>query len=101
MFDEISRHMPFGQRLLFANAWLFEPVIVSHSVMSTFANAMVRTTTAPTMLSASIKSNVLPIEAVATVNFRIHPRDSVDSVIQHVSDLLASEDIEVRPRRRH
>ena len=50
------------------------------------------------MLSVSIKSNELPIEAVATVNFRIHPRDSVDSVIQHVSNLLVSEDIEVRPR---
>ena len=98
MFDDISRHMPFGQRLLFANAWLFEPVIVSALSNVTFANAMVRTTTAPTMLSGSIKSNVLPIEAVATVNFRIHPRDSVDSVIQHVSNLLASEDIEVRPR---
>ena len=96
MFDDISRHMPFGQRLLFANAWLFEPVIVSALSNVTFANAMVRTTTAPTMLSGSI--NVLPIEAVATVNFRIHPRDSVDSVIEHVSDLLASEDIEVRPR---
>ena len=82
MFDDISRHMPFGQRLLFANAWLFEPLIVSALSNVTFANAMVRTTTAPTMLSGSIKSNVLPIETV--VNFRIHPRDTVDSVIQRI-----------------
>jgi len=45
-----------------------------------------------------VKTNVLPIEAIATVNFRIHPRDSVESVTTYVSDLLASDDIEIRPR---
>ena len=98
MFDEISRHMPFGQRLLFANTWLFSGVIDSVLSEVTFANAMLRTTTAPTMLSGSVKTNVLPIEAIATVNFRIHPRDSVESVTAYVSDLLASDDLEIRPR---
>jgi carboxypeptidase PM20D1 len=98
MFEEISRHMPFGQRLLFANSWLFSGILDSVLSQITFANAMLRTTTAPTMLSGSVKTNVLPIEAIATVNFRIHPRDSVESVTAYVSDLLASDDIEIRPR---
>ncbi|MEL0093534.1 MAG: M20 family peptidase [Pseudomonadales bacterium] len=98
MFEEISRHMPFGQRLLFANSWLFSGILDSVLSQVTFANAMLRTTTAPTMLSGSVKTNVLPIEAIATVNFRIHPRDSVESVTAYVSDLLASDDIEIRPR---
>ncbi len=98
MFEEISRHMPFGQRLLFANSWLFSGLLDSVLSQVTFANAMLRTTTAPTMLSGSVKTNVLPIEAIATVNFRIHPRDSVESVTAYVSDLLASDDIEIRPR---
>jgi carboxypeptidase PM20D1 len=98
MFEEISRHMPFGQRLLFANSWLFSGLLDSVLSQVTFANAMLRTTTAPTMLSGSVKTNVLPIEAIATVNFRIHPRDSAESVTAYVSDLLASDDIEIRPR---
>jgi len=40
----------------------------------------------------------LPIEAVATVNFRIHPRDSVDSVEAYVSSLVSSDSVAVRNR---
>jgi carboxypeptidase PM20D1 len=69
--------MPFLTRALFANQWLFGPVIDEQFSSSPTTNAMLRTTTAPTMLSGSVKTNILPIEAVATVNFRIHPRDSM------------------------
>ena len=48
------------------------------------------------MLSASIKTNVLPIEAVGVVNFRIHPRNSVDDVFDHVRGLVESDDVEIR-----
>ncbi|MCB1685163.1 MAG: M20/M25/M40 family metallo-hydrolase, partial [Pseudomonadales bacterium] len=53
------------------------------------------TTTAPTMLRASPKVNVLPIEAVATVNFRVHPRDSVEDVINHVKAVVENEFVTV------
>lgn len=59
------------------------------------ANAMLRTTTAPTMLSGSEKSNVLPIEAKAKVNFRIHPRDSVESIIAYVNAVIDDPRIEI------
>ncbi|MCZ6458925.1 MAG: M20/M25/M40 family metallo-hydrolase, partial [Gammaproteobacteria bacterium] len=61
-----------------------------------FSNAMLRTTTAPTMLAGSVKVNVLPIEAVATVNFRVHPRDTPQSVVDHVKTVVAGDSIEVR-----
>src|SRR5690606_24236175 len=96
MFDVISRHMPFTMRMLFANRWLFGSVLEKRLSQAPVTNAMLRTTTAPTMLSASIKSNVLPIEAVATVNFRIHPRDSVESVIEHVRSVVETHQVEVR-----
>jgi carboxypeptidase PM20D1 len=98
MFDTLSRYMPFGPRLLFANRWLFEPLLERQLGNSAFGNAMLRTTTAPTMLSGSPKSNVLPIEATATVNFRLHPRDSVDSVTEFVKRWIASDQVDVRPR---
>jgi carboxypeptidase PM20D1 len=59
-------------------------------------NAMIRTTTAPTMLNGSIKSNVLPIEATALINFRLHPRDSIEGVTEHVRNAVESEQVEVR-----
>lgn len=97
MFDTASRYMPFGSRLFFANRWLFGPVVEAQLSSETFGNAMLRTTTAPTMLSGSIKTNVLPIEAIATVNFRLHPRDSVESLVKYVESVVAVDNIEVRP----
>jgi carboxypeptidase PM20D1 len=96
MFDTASRYMPFGYRLLFANRWLFGGLIDRQLTAVPFGNAMLRTTTAPTMLQASPKVNVLPIEAVATVNFRLHPRDSVEGVIAHVKKVVENEHITVR-----
>jgi carboxypeptidase PM20D1 len=98
MFDRISRHMPFVPRVFFANQWLFGGLIDNQLSGAPTTNAMLRTTTAPTMLSGSVKTNVLPIEAVATVNFRIHPRDSMDSIESYVADLVASDSISVHRR---
>ena len=96
MFDEVSKHMPFSYRFLFANRWLFGGIIESQMSSSPVINAMIRTTTAPTMLNGSIKSNVLPIEASALINFRLHPRDTIESVTDHVRRVVDSEDVEVR-----
>jgi len=40
------------------------------------------------MLQASEKQNVLPTQAKATVNFRIIPGDSVQSVVDHVRTVV-------------
>ena len=96
MFDEMSKHMPFVYKIAFANRWLFGGVIDSYLSQVPATNAMLRTTTAPTMLSASVKSNVLPIEAIALVNFRIHPQNSVEDVFDHVRGLVESDNVEVR-----
>ncbi len=96
MFDTASRYMPFGYRVLFANRWLFGGLVERQLASVTFSNAMLRTTTAPTMLSGSPKVNELPIEAVATVNFRLHPRDTVEGVVEHVRSVVANDAVEVR-----
>ena len=96
MFDTASRYMPFTSRMFFANRWLFQSAVEEQVSSSTFGNAMLRTTTAPTMLSGSVKINVLPIEATVAVNFRVHPRDSVEDIVNHVRSVVASENVEVR-----
>ena len=98
-FAALARYMPFDKRLLFANPWLFGPLIESALAKSPVTNAAMRTTTAPTMLSGSVKENVLPIEATATVNFRLHPRDAPDAVVAHVKKAIADERVSITVRR--
>lgn len=94
-FDAIAPRMDFLARMMFANRWLFGPLVEAQLEALPFANAMMRTTIAPTMLSGSPKVNVLPVEAVATVNFRVHPRDTVEDVIDHVRALVADDHVRV------
>jgi len=80
----LGPEMPFGQRAVLANLWLFGPLIERTMGDSPQTNAAIRTTTAPTIFAAGIKENVLPASARAVVNFRILPGDSVQSVVEHV-----------------
>jgi carboxypeptidase PM20D1 len=84
LFDFMGPEMPFGMRLVFANLWLFEPLVVRQLSAQPSTNAAVRTTTAATMFEGSVKDNVLPARARAVVNFRILPGDSVEGVLEHV-----------------
>lgn len=88
LFDAIGREMPFGMRMLFANRWLFDPVIEWKMGSVPRSNATIRTTTAVTMLQGSPKDNVLPSRAKAAVNFRILPGDDIASVTSHVKRVI-------------
>lgn len=89
MIEAVAADLPFVTKLAFANQWLLSSVITGQVSGDASANAIVRTTTAPTMLTGSIKDNVLPQRASAVVNFRVHPNDTVASVTQHVKDVTA------------
>ena len=96
MFGGIAHHSSsFMSRMLFANTWLFGGLLESVLSQSPAGNAMMRTTTAATMFSGSEKANVLPIEATATVNFRLHPRDSEDDVVDHARRVIDDDRIEI------
>ncbi|WP_337843190.1 M20 family peptidase [Rheinheimera sp.] len=98
-YQRLAPAMGFTQRLLVANSWLFGPLIEAELAKMPAGNAMLRTTYAPTMLSGSVKSNVLPIEARATVNLRIHPRDTVEAVIAHLERVIADPRIRLVAER--
>lgn len=96
MLDELAAEMPFFTRMAMANTWLFGGMVKDTLEASPETNATIRTTIAPTMLKGSPKENALPIEATATINFRVHPRDSVEKVIAHVEDAIDDDRIEIR-----
>lgn len=95
LLGRLAPYLGFGDRLAAANPWLFGPFIERRMADDRTTNALVRTTTAPTMFNAGIKDNVLPVEARATVNFRLLPGDSIASVEQHVRDVIADPGVEV------
>ena len=84
MFERLAPQLGFGARLAVANRWLLEGVLIEQIARTRVGNALIRTTTAPTMFSRGTKDNVLQARAWAVVNFRILPGDSVASVREHV-----------------
>jgi carboxypeptidase PM20D1 len=97
MFAVIAPELPFSQRLPLSNLWLFRPVVEAMLGKGAASNAMMRSTTAMTILKAGNKFNVLPGQAEAVVNFRLLPGDSSDTVIAHVRQVIADERIELKP----
>ena len=84
MFDTLAPEMGGFSRVALSNLWLFGPLVQRQLEGAGSTNAMLRTTTALTIVNAGNKDNVLPGRAEATVNFRILPGDTRDGVMQHV-----------------
>lgn len=89
--------LPFYQRMLFANTWLFGGILKTQLEKSNVMNASIRTTTAPTIFNAGVKDNVLPSKAEAVVNFRILPGDDLRSVYEMVLERIGDERVKVKP----
>jgi carboxypeptidase PM20D1 len=94
--DYIGPEMPFSSRLAFANRWLLKAIIIKKYEASNAGNAIVRTTTAPTLFRSGTKDNVLPGYASATVNFRIIPGETVDGVLDHIRKTIKDDRVKVR-----
>jgi carboxypeptidase PM20D1 len=95
MFETIAPEMGGFQRVALSNLWLFGPVVQSQLEKGASTNAMLRTTTALTIVNAGNKDNVIPGEAQSTVNFRLLPGDTVNSVMEHVKAKAGSDRFEL------
>ena len=82
MFRRMAPNMTFGMRVIFANLWLFEGLLLRLlPVISPAAAAMTRTTIAFTTAKGADGLNVLPQEAYVTANMRfIHHQPNKDSI---------------------
>jgi len=95
MFEYAAPEMGMPMRMVFSNMWLFEPVVKSILDSKNSTRASMGTTTAVTMMQGSPKDNVLPKLATASINFRLHPRDSRERVLEHVRRVIDDERVEV------
>jgi carboxypeptidase PM20D1 len=96
MLETIAPELPWPQRLALSNLWLTEPLVVRELASRFETSPSVRTTTAPTILQAGVKENVVPSEARAVVNFRILPGESIAQVIDRVRRVIDEPRIEVK-----
>lgn len=95
MIGFVGPELPFFQKVVFANARLFEKIIIGSYTRSPIGNAMMRTTAVPTIVKAGIKENVIPGKASAVVNFRLLPGDSINWVIRQVNRTINDSRIRI------
>lgn len=95
-FDFLAPEMPLAARAVFANRWLTRPALRYALSRRAVTEAAIRTTTAPTVLRAGQKDNVVPTRAHAVVNFRLLPGDTVADVEAHVRGVLSGLPVTVR-----
>ena len=97
MFATLAPEMSGFGRFALSNLWLFGPIVQAQLERSASTNAMLRTTTALTVVHAGNQFNVLPGVAEATVNYRIVPGDTGAKVLEHVRSTVDNERIELKP----
>lgn len=96
MLERLTPEMGFGARLALANRWILDPLVVRGLTRHPASNAMVRTTTAPTIFAAGSADNVLAAQARAVVNFRVLPGDTLADVEAHIRRVVDDADIAVK-----
>ncbi|MAJ86663.1 MAG: M20/M25/M40 family metallo-hydrolase [Cellvibrionales bacterium TMED148] len=93
--EYLAPELSLPMRIVLSNLWLFEPIVVWILDREPSTSAMVRTTTAITMVRAGVKDNVLPSLADAVVNFRILPGDNAEGVKQRVENIIDDDRLTV------
>ncbi len=94
-FEYVGVSTPFTIRMAMSNLWLFRPLVENMMLANPSSAASIRTTTAATMLKGSSKSNILPTQATAVVNFRILPGDNIEYIKQRITDIVDDPRVEI------
>ena len=97
MMSFVGAELPFMDRLMLANTWLFGGAVKRKLSQNPSTDANTRTTIAPTILRAGSAENVLPATAEALINLRIFPGETVRETYERIYDLVADQTLEVLP----
>jgi len=96
MFDTLGRRSTFVFRMIFANLWLFKPVLdMLTRKTGGELNAIMRTTVAFTQMSGSKQPNVIPPTASMVSNIRLNPLDTVESAEAYLKKIIKNDDVKL------
>lgn len=96
MFEIFASYSDWPMKLIYANFWLFKPFIGFVFSQNPTLNALIRTTTAVTMIEGGTKENVLPDSASAIINHRLHQAQSIEDVIEFDRRLINDPTVEIK-----
>lgn len=92
MMRALAPELSLTNRAALANEWLAGPLLRQRLAGDPTAQALLGTTVAPTMIEGGIRPNVLPAEATAMINFRLHPRDTSADILRRARQAVADLD---------
>ena len=95
MFRELGKYMPGINGFIAMHPGFFSGILEKQLSAYPITNSLIQTTIAPTMMSSGIKENMMPTSARMTVNFRILPGETVQSVITRVKWIIHDKRISV------
>ena len=93
--DFLAYEMPMPSKLVFANRWLFNGLILSIYAKTPAGNALIRTTGVTTVMNAGLQDNVIPTKVSAKINFRILPGQSAADVIARVKEIIKDDRVQI------
>lgn len=94
-FAYLGYYTGLETRLPMSNLWLLSPVVENALLSAPSSAASLRTTAAATMLKGSSKSNILPTQATAVVNYRILPGDSIEQIKARTEQIINNPRVKV------
>lgn len=92
----LGPEMPFLNKMAFANKNLFQALIINKYEATASGNALIRTTTAPTIFNSGVKDNIIPLTAKTTLNFRILTGSTIQDVIDHIKNVIDDDRIKIK-----
>ena len=96
MFDTLARYSNFVYKLIFANLWLFGPVLSLIGKLSGGElNALIRTTCSFTQMEGSKGINVIPPNATMCANLRLIPGETKASAEAYLRKQIKDKDIQL------
>ena len=96
IFRAAAKNVPFHYRLGFANLWLTKGIVNKMVSGKGETNAIIRTTTAVTVINGGIKDNILPREAKAMVNFRLISGETSDGTVAAARRIINDDRVLVK-----
>ncbi|MCI0547746.1 MAG: M20/M25/M40 family metallo-hydrolase, partial [Candidatus Rokubacteria bacterium] len=95
LFEHAGPEMSWPLRAVAANLWLLRLPLERRLLASPGTAALLRTTTALTMVQGGVKDNELPQQARGIANFRIVPGDSIAAVEAHARRVVADPRVRI------
>lgn len=95
LFDSIGPESQAMERVVFANRWLFKPLLIAILARKDTFAALLRTTMAPTVIRAGTKEQSLPETGYAIVNFRTMPGQTSADLLASVHATLKGQPVSV------